>query len=112
MIETLFFFMACILTPMYGDLYCDIEIFIVESQNEMKHKWYEETGDVAAKKQKIKGIYMNLPKYEKRIIYLWAGHDGDYTFKGCTVLWHELQHARGVTHEEMPICKYAERNYR
>ncbi len=106
MIELLFFFTACIITPMYEDVYCDIEIFIIESQNEMKHIWYQETGNVTAKDNTIKGMHVYLPKYEKRIIWIWEGHHGDYTFLGCTVLWHELLHAQGFDHDTMQRCSW------
>lgn len=105
MIELLFFFTACILTPMYEDYYCDIEIFLIPSLNEMQHIWYQETGNVT-RSDTLRGIHVYLPSYEKHVIWILQGHDGEYSSRGCTVLWHELLHVFGFTNTDMPFCSW------
>jgi hypothetical protein len=88
---------------MYEDVYCEIEIFLIPSLNELQYIWYEETGNVT-RSDSLKGIHSWMPKYEKHIIWILEGHDGDYSSRGCTVLWHELLHVLGYSNKDMPIC--------
>ena len=105
MIELLFFFTACIITPMYEDYYCEIQIFLIPSLNELQHIWYQETGNVT-RSDTLRGIYTWMPTYQKHIIWILEGHDGEYSSRGCTVLWHELQHVLGFTNKDMYYCPY------
>ena len=108
MIEFLFFFTACIVTPLYEDYYCQIQIFLIESQNEMKNIWYQETGNVTAKDNSLRGIHAYLRNHDLHVIWIWKGHEGDYTAQGCNILWHELLHVKGYTHKTMSYCNWSE----
>ncbi len=109
MIELLFFFTACILTPMYEDYYCQINIFLIPSLNELQHIWYQETGNVT-RSDTLRGIYTWMPKYDTHVIWILEGHDGEYSDQGCTVLWHELLHVKGHTNKDMPYCNWRNPN--
>lgn len=106
MIELLLFFTACILTPMYDDYYCQIEIFLIPSLNEMRHLWYENSGNVT-KSETLRGIHVWLPKYNMHVLYILEAVHGSYATQGCTVLWHELLHVHGYTNKDMPYCKWS-----
>ncbi len=88
---------------MYEDYYCEISIFLIPSLNELQYIWYEETGNVT-RSDTLRGIYTWMPKYDRHVIWILEGHDGEYSRYGCTVLWHELLHVYGYTNKDMPIC--------
>ena len=108
MIELLFFFTACILTPMYEDVYCQIEIILVPSLNQLHYTWYKQTGNVT-NSESMRAFVSWLPKFDKQFIWILEGKDGEYATQGCTVLWHELLHiSHGYTNKNMPYCNWSE----
>jgi len=81
------------------DYDCSWNIVFVEFQGMMKylHEFYG--GDEDKRRHNLHG----LAAYSVKTIYLWKGYEGDYAMTGCTVLWHEILHAYGVSEEEMPL---------
>jgi len=115
MIEFLLFFTACIISPMYEDYHCNVDIQFLDSQNAMKYHWWLSTGQPYGKDDNIRGLHTYNGTHSK--IYILTGHDGEYASMGCTVLWHELLHAYGYDHDipkldykaqrQMPYCNWS-----
>lgn len=82
------------------DYDCSWEILFVEFPGMMDYL-YVTFGDETEPKEGHK--ILGLTVYSTKTIYLLRGYEGQETILGCTVLWHEVLHARGYSHEEMPL---------
>ena len=106
MIDLLFFLFngvtACMLVD--DNYQCNIEIYFVESEEEIEDQYYKETGKKVEGENHLRGFHVWLPVYDVHIIKIVEGQAGYFASLGCNVLWHELQHARGFSHDEMKVC--------
>jgi len=103
MIELLF--VLCVPVIFAGqtvDYDCSWSIVFVEFQGMMTYL-YEFHSDFQKTWEPDNRRLLGLTVHNVKTIYLWNGHEGQKTITGCTVLWHEILHSRGVSEEEMPL---------
>jgi len=107
MITSLFFFFTACMAADDGYT-CNINIYLV-SQAELVRLWEDNAKPDDEDHSEMRGMHLWLPVYNRHLIYIVEESITGYTMLGCTVLWHELLHARGFDHEEMPLCKWKPR---
>lgn len=106
MIDLLFFSIITLCVPADDGYDCGWEIILIDSLQSTPEEIYgrlfahwEEDNVVGFTDQGLKKIYI-----EKHAVQF-------YQILGCSTLWHEIQHAWGLSEEELNLCPYSMRDH-
>ncbi len=88
------------------DYDCDWKLVFIDDQQNLQNIFNHYK---APRQDEADETLRGITLHNFKTIYLMRGHEASWTMLGCTLLWHEMLHAMGFEHEEMPLCKHKPR---
>jgi len=90
--------MLCV--PLAEGYDCEWNVEFVLWQDTMKWIWQQ---NEINKDLPYNELILGITSTDIKTIYLWIGHERDSVIIGCNVFQHEVRHAWGQEHEQMPL---------